>query len=630
MTTNITSTNSTSNSTLYNWFGGAPADVQAQAGIQLRGFLLNIAVNLGLFAAAILAFFLLKSSAIGRRIYQPKTYLVQDRLRVDAVPADPIRWLRRIFTIRDDELMLKCGLDGYFFIRFLRAILVIFLPLMVILVTVLLPINYNQGKGNTFHTTSDGKRVRWNVVGLDTLSWQNVDTDKTNRFWAHLVCAILVVFWAVYRIYREKVNFIDVRQRFLTSPEHRLKASARTILVTNIPSEYRSKEALEALYDVFVDNDDRSRLTVWVNRDYKALRDMVARRRSLRHALEKEELRILRLINKKPRKSNVASPVNPASEKPRDSLSVYDDEKGVYLEQARQSIAHAFEQDCCEEKQLWQEYLKPSAASQITLVQGKDEEWRPTSLFRFWVSGEKRKVPKVAWLRAEVARLTVRIDALLPRLDDEELFEKQNSAFIQFDRQMAAHMACSLVSHNKAGRMSPRFLEVAPHEVIWANMGVTSRGRVIRTCIALVLFTGILLLWSIPTTILTSLSQLASLRDSVSWLFWLQNWPSWIIGLISGESFYHQKRIDPASLLPFVSNVKAEITLVELRRVKCIFACFLAFRKLLRPHLRGCRCRCLASDDGHQELSSVTEAVYMLYDRGSSFERTVDVEADMH
>ncbi|KAL9014700.1 MAG: hypothetical protein Q9173_000649 [Seirophora scorigena] len=534
MTTNITSTNSTSNSTFYNWFGGAPADVQAQAGIQLRGFLLNIAVNLGLFAAAILAFFLLKSSAIGRRIYQPKTYLVQDRLRVDAVPADPIRWLRRIFTIRDDELILKCGLDGYFFIRFLRAILVIFLPLMVILVTVLLPINYNQGKGNTFHTTSDGKRVRWNVVGLDTLSWQNVDTDKTSRFWAHLVCAILVISWAVYRIYREKVKFIDVRQRFLTSPEHRLKASARTILVTNIPSEYRSKEALEALYDVFVDNDDRSRLTVWVNRDYKALRDMVARRRSLRHALEKEELRILRLINKKPRKSNVASPVNPVLEKTRDSLSVYDDEQGVYLEQARMSIASAFEQDCYEEKQLWQEYLKPSAASLITLIQGKDDEWRPTSLFRFWVSGEKRKVPKVAWLRAEIARLTVRIDALLPKLDDEELFEKQNSAFIQFDRQMAAHMACSLVSHNKAGRMSPRFLEVAPHEVIWANMGVTSRGRVIRTCIALVLFTGILLLWSIPTTILTSLSQLASLRDSVSWLFWLQNWPSWIIGLISG------------------------------------------------------------------------------------------------
>lgn len=78
--------------------------------------------------------------------------------------------------------------------------------------------------------------------------------------------------------------------------------------------------------------------------------------------------------------------------------------------------------------------------------------------------------------------MTIQIDELLPRLDDEELFKKQNSAFIQFDRQMAAHMACSLVSHNKAGRMSPRFLEVAPHEIIWPNMGVTSLGRFIRVC----------------------------------------------------------------------------------------------------------------------------------------------------
>ena len=51
--------------------------------------------------------------------------------------------------------MLKCGLDGYFFIRFLRAIIVIFLPLMVVLVTVLLPINYNKGKGDRTYIYSD-------------------------------------------------------------------------------------------------------------------------------------------------------------------------------------------------------------------------------------------------------------------------------------------------------------------------------------------------------------------------------------------------------------------------------------------------------------------------------------------
>ncbi|KAL9023525.1 MAG: hypothetical protein Q9180_008198, partial [Flavoplaca navasiana] len=404
---------------------------------------------------------------------------------------------------------------------------------MIIVVTVLLPINYNKGKGNNFYSTTDGDNAQWNVAGLDTLSWQNVDPARTHRYWAHLVCAVLVVSWSLFRMYREKIHFIDARQRFLTSPEHRLKASARTILVTNIPSEYRSKEALEALYDVFVDNDDRSRLVVWVNRDYKSLRELVAKRRSLRHALEKEELRIMRLCNKKLGKnSNVAGGSQTDGKDDRDSR-VSDDENPMRQEQVPQRLNRIFEQDCAEGKQLWRTYLKPSAASQVSLIRGKDDDWKSTSFVKFWVAGESRKAPKVAWLRTEIARLTIQIDALLTDLDNDALFKKQNSAFIQFDRQMAAHMACSLVSHSKAGRMSPRFLEVAPHEVVWANMDVTSLGRFVRTCIALVLFAAILLLWAVPTTILGSLSQLASLSFTVSWLRWLRSWPSWILGLIS-------------------------------------------------------------------------------------------------
>lgn len=461
--------------------------------------------------------------------------------------------------------MVKCGLDGYFFIRFLRAIIIIFVPLMAILVTVLLPINYNKGKGNNFHFTSDGSRARWNVAGLDTLSWQNVDPTRTSRYWAHSICAIVVVAWALYRIYREKVNFIDVRQRFLTSPEHRLKASARTILVTNIPSEYRSKEALEALYDVFVDNDDRSRLTVWVNRDYKVLRTLVARRRALRHSLEKEELRVLRLANKKYRKIGESPGTNHKADKPSRDSAVLDDEQRPTSDQAQRTITSAFEQDCSEETQLWRKYLKPSVTSQVSLIQGQDDHWKPISIFRFWASGEKKRAPKIAWLRTEIASLTVRIDALLANLDDEELFKKQNSAFIQFDRQMAAHMACSLVSHNKAGRMSPRFLEVAPHEILWPNMGVTSLGRFIRTCIALVLFAAMLLLWAIPTTILGFLSQLGSLSYSVHWLEWLRRWPSWSLGLVSGKSIdeYHSTKLRASFIIVLLIISLAKIAPVE-------------------------------------------------------------------
>lgn len=453
---------------------------------------------------------------------------------MEAIPTNAFKWIRRIFSIEDEELKIKCGLDGYFFIRLIRAMIIIFMPLMVIIVTILLPINYIGGKDNRVFIVS-GTPEAFNVTGLDTLSWQNVAPTQTHRYWAHLVCAVLAISWTLYRIFCEKLNFIDVRQRFLTSPEHRLKASARTILITNIPNEYRNKEALEALYDVFVDNDDRSKLTVWVNRDYGSLRALVAGRRKFRHALEKEELKILRLVNKKYQKSKEVATANIVAEKSVQEFSAPVDDNEANTEQREKTISSAYLTDCHDETQLWHKYLEPSTASQVSLVQGKDGIWKPASSFSIWASGEKKKVPKIAWLRGEVARLTVQIEELMPHLDDEARFKTQNSAFIQFDRQMSAHMACSLASHNKAGQMSPRFLEVSPHEIIWPNMGVTSLGRLVRTCVALVLFLIMLVLWGLPTTLLGFLSQLDSLRSSTSWLHWLQPWPSWIISLISGK-----------------------------------------------------------------------------------------------
>ena len=405
---------------------------------------------------------------------------------------------------------------------------------MAVIVPVLLPLNYHGGRGNDCYPDSEGNLVPSNITGLDTLSWQNVAPDQTKRYWAHLVCAVLAVCWTLHRIYREKLNFIDVRQRFLTSPEHRLKASARTVLITNIPSEYRSKEALETLYDVFVDNDDHSRLNAWVNRDYSSLRALVARRRSLCHSLEKEELRIQRLVNKH-RKSREVSASKEAVENPSQESLAPGNELETRIGYDEQSISTAFDMDCHDTTQLWRNYLKSSTVSQMSLIRAKDGIWKTASLLKIWASGEKRLVPKIAWLRAEIARLSIQIDESLSKLDDERQFRKQNSAFIQFDRQMSAHMACSLVSHNKAGRMSPRFLEVAPHEIIWRNMGVTSLGRFVRNVCALLIFLGMLFLWGIPSVFLATMSTLNNARVTISWLKWLKPWPSWVISLISGK-----------------------------------------------------------------------------------------------
>lgn len=511
-------------------FEGNAGIAGESSSVTTRAFFLNLATGAALFAFEISGFFLLKNSNLGRRIYQPKTYLVQERLRVEPIPRGLYKWLARIFRIQGDELKLKCGLDGYFAIRFLRAMILIFLPLMATIIVILLPINYHGGKDdNVFRV--EGNNKNYNVRGLDRLSWQNVAPTHTDRYWAHLICAILVISWTLYRIYREKLHFISVRQAYLTSPEHRLRASARTILVTNIPREYRSEEALKALFDVFVDNDDRSRLHVWVNRDYGSLRKLVAQRRKTCHALEKEELKMMRQVNKRYRKTDHTS--SESAQSPISSAETAVPASDAEDPAAKQHIADAFEADCEDKQHLWRQYLKDSSEAWVSLVQDASGEWKPASTMKFWQRSHK-KVPKIAWLRKEIARLNLEIEAILPELDNEARFKLQNSAFIQFDRQMSANMACSLTTHHKPGIMAPRYLDVAPHEIVWSNMGLTSLHRFIRTVIALVLFVGMLILWGIPTSFLGILSQLGSLRTTVGYLTWLRSWPSWVVSLISG------------------------------------------------------------------------------------------------
>ena len=62
------SSNSSGNDTLLDFLNGNSGVGQNQQGIALKAFALNIAVSLGLFAFEISGFFLLKSSAVGRRI----------------------------------------------------------------------------------------------------------------------------------------------------------------------------------------------------------------------------------------------------------------------------------------------------------------------------------------------------------------------------------------------------------------------------------------------------------------------------------------------------------------------------------------------------------------------------------
>ncbi|KAL5331697.1 hypothetical protein ACEPPN_001233 [Leptodophora sp. 'Broadleaf-Isolate-01'] len=274
-------------------FGGA----QNSEGISLVAFVTALATSLVIFGIQMLAFILLKNKLA--RIFKPKTYLVPERERTDPPPRSPWGWLVAIFRFTDREVINKCGLDAYFFLRYLQTLLVIFIPLALVILPILLPLNYHGGRGPHYANETAGTSEEGvNVKGLDVLAWGNVRPTHTQRYWAHLILALVVIIWVCGVFFSELRVYIKVRQDYLTSAEHRLKASATTVLVSAIPSKWLTTEALGGLYDVFPGGIRN----IWINRNFDELLEKIKQRDEIFLKLEGAETELIRLAKKAQKK----------------------------------------------------------------------------------------------------------------------------------------------------------------------------------------------------------------------------------------------------------------------------------------------------------------------------------------
>ncbi|SPN97561.1 related to PHM7 - similarity to A.thaliana hyp1 protein [Cephalotrichum gorgonifer] len=267
---------------------GSAGSAQGFQGISLKAFLGALVVALIVFAVQIAIFLLLRNKL--SRIFKPKTYLVPDRERTDAPPTSPLAMLRALMRFSDREVIDKCGLDAFFFLRYLKTLLVIFVPIAVVVIPILVPLNYVDGRGQEVVADRNATAAAEDVSGLDTLAWGNIKAENTSRYWAHLVLALLVIGWVCLVFFLELRVYVKVRQDYLTSAEHRLRASATTVLVNSIPSKWLSEEALKGLFDVFPGGIRN----IWLNRDLNVLLDKIHERTKVHQRLEDAETELIK------------------------------------------------------------------------------------------------------------------------------------------------------------------------------------------------------------------------------------------------------------------------------------------------------------------------------------------------
>jgi calcium permeable stress-gated cation channel len=556
--------------------------------------------------------------------------MVPERERVPEPKPGLFGWIPSMIKTSNSEFINKCGLDAYFFLRYLRMLLKIFLPIAILLIPILLPVN-RVGIQNP------------DTGGLDLYSISNINAAHTNRLGVHLVAAICVIAYVCIVMYFELKGYIRMRQAYLTSPQHRIRASATTVLVTNIPKKWLSREALDGLYDVFPGGIRN----IWINRNFDELDDLVNKRDNIAknlenlyaNLIEKSQKRYEEKCEKEHRTSedrpglSVGNPhqvaetleealgrnehepsegeeevidIPGSTEGPGTFTSIANRANSIIKkvnplaawqdrENARRAAAErrrarsrsrgASDDTARELNPRGREEMEKEPdptpevknRSILTTLKGwfvnslEDELPTPEQFIEMTQTATARRKKIFSELDPEWAKWTkeddrdtthqhakaalnwipyvgVKLDAidfdtvrlaayneLIEKLqNDVERFPMMNSAFIQFNNQVAAHMACQAVNHHSPLNMAPRVVEVSPDDVRWDNLSLTWWLRYIRTTATMLFIVAIIIAWLIPTALSGALSQLASLRYSVSFLHWLIPVSGQVIGVIQG------------------------------------------------------------------------------------------------
>ncbi|KAF7947609.1 hypothetical protein EAE96_008691 [Botrytis aclada] len=447
------------------------ADDTSSSGSSLSGLVATLVPALIVAAVYFVIFLILRRSNI--RWYAPRTYLgaLREEERTKPLPSGWFNWIGPFRKIPDIYALQHQGLDAYLFLRFLRMTVVIMFVGCCITWPVLFPINATGGGG---------------AKQLDILSMSNIDSSTSsgkNRYYA--TCFIGWIFFAfvLFLVTRETIYYVNLRQAFLLNPIFANRISSRTVLFISVPAPYLEEGKLRKVFGSAVRN-------IWIAADSEKVEELVEKRDEIANKLESAEVKLIKTAN------------------------------GERLKAIKNGASQ-------EEQPVIEDNGESGSLASRWLPQKK----RPThKLGKFGLYG--KKVDTINWARSE-------LEALIPETESAQNTylagetKKVGSVFIEFARQSDAQIAFQTLTHHQALQMSPRYIGVHPSEVIWKSLTISWWQRVVRRFAVVGFIAALIIFWAIPVAAVGLISNVSYL-EQFSWLSWLKDIPSWIMGVISG------------------------------------------------------------------------------------------------
>ncbi|EJF57403.1 hypothetical protein DICSQDRAFT_183264 [Dichomitus squalens LYAD-421 SS1] len=465
-------------------------------------------------------------------IYQPRTYIPPKSQRVSSLTQNDkthiLLWPYRVFWSDYEEIRTKNGMDAYFFVRFLRMFARILLPIWLISWIVLLPV------------TSVGTNVAPHT-GLDRFIFGNVAPNKQSRYAAHLILTWFFTVWIWYNIRLEMKNFVTVRQKWLIDPKNASSPRASTILITGVPRRYLSESAIAQLFSHLPGGVAK----VWLNRDLKEMPELYDRRQSAAKKLESAETNLLntavKLHNKKLKAeakqakksgSNKRASVdtNRPLTDPTSPASTTDVERDVSL--AEKLVPRNKRPTHRLPPFGWLPFSLPLIGQKVDSIEWARQELETTNAA---LRIARRTLARDVALSSSLpAAETNHPDAMKTDSGLSQTYPPLNSAFVLFNSQIAAHMAAQVLTHHMPYRMASKSVNVAPEDVVWSNLNMNPYEARVRSAISWAITIGLVIVWAIPVAFIGIVSNVHSLCATYSWLSWLCDLPSVIVGIISG------------------------------------------------------------------------------------------------
>lgn len=400
-----------------------------------------------------------------KSIYQPRSYALPKEERLETLPDEFFGWI--LPTLRHRiEYYLPMGLDAYFFLRFISVLLVFFASCGTLNLIILVPLNYS------------GSSSTHSAVGMDRLSITNISPEKSCRLNAHWVCGLVTIFTISALTIYELESVVKIRHTYMRSDAHRNRLWSRVLLLGHVPQHLKSKEAIL----LFVGNLPGKVEQVWFVDDFASFWWKRCEAENALDLLEEAKVKELKALVR----TNGKTDREPSSGNnkvfiprylPLLSLPVFQRVIAIKL---------------------------PGLLRPVRILElGRIEDWAFQILANFNQLIENRR-----------------------QVLDQFSFEKKGQLFILFQTQEAANIVHQVVLSLEVWQLDQSRTDVNPEDILWWNISrEDSLLTSLQSCAINFIFVVLCILYMVPVSLITIMSQVPTLVRLVPFLGWLKNLP---------------------------------------------------------------------------------------------------------